>query len=218
MNQRLFELDPIGLLLHSFVLLYRDLPMWIRLNLLGLLLTLPVVTAGAARAGVYFTVRAWLLDRIDGGYTVQKAFFEGFRSYFRQGTLVGLLNLMIGVIIAFSIGFWLTSEVAVLNYVAVVGVYALLMWLICQPYIYPLLVMDTERRPPRTLWLAARLMISTPLYTLLIVLLLLGVNLIAVVLLGPVLLILDVYVALLTTQTLWVITDEPLPGLRRREV
>jgi hypothetical protein len=37
-------------------------------------------------------------------------------------------------------------------------------------------------------------------------------------LLGPVLLILDVYVALLTTQTLWVITDEPLPGLRRREV
>jgi uncharacterized membrane protein YesL len=135
MNQRLFELDPIGLLLHSFVLLYRDLPMWIRLNLLGLLLTLPVVTAGAARAGVYFTVRAWLLDRIDGGYTVQKAFFEGFRSYFRQGTLVGLLNLMIGVIIAFSIGFWLTSEVAVLNYVAVVGVYALLMWLICQPYI-----------------------------------------------------------------------------------
>ncbi|MEM6530138.1 MAG: YesL family protein [Chloroflexota bacterium] len=217
MNRRLFELDPIALLFYSMAGLYRDLPVWLRLNLLGLLFTLPIVTAGAASSGVYFAVRAWVLDQIDGAYTIQQAFFEGFRQHFWRGTAVGLLNLLCGAVILFATWFWFTSSIALLNYVAVVGIYALLWWLACQPYIYPVCVASKELAPLRVLQLAFQLVGKSPVYTLLLLLLLVGINIVAIVLLGPVLLILQVFIAILTTQALWIVTDEPLPRLRDSE-
>ncbi len=216
-TRRLFERDPLGLLIFSGQQLFRDLPVWIQINLWGLLLSVPLLSIPAARAAIYFAVEQQITDRIDGAFTPRQAFFAGFRRHFLRSTLAATLNLLIGALIVFSLFFWVNSPVAVLNYLAAVSIYFLLFWLVCQPFVFPILLAVPEQSPIGVLRLTVRLVVSTPLYALLTALLVFGINLIGIVLLGPVLLVLGTFVALLTTQALWVMTDRPLPVLQETD-
>ena len=65
------------------------------LNLLFLICSLPVVTMGAAQAGLYTAVRT-IVDKDDDTAPV-KAFFRGFKSGFIKITLVWIPLLIISV-------------------------------------------------------------------------------------------------------------------------
>lgn len=71
------------------------------LNLLFLLCSLPVVTIGAAQAGLHTAVRI-LQDPQDGRSTV-KAFFRGFKSGFGRITLAWVLFLVVDCILFYSL-------------------------------------------------------------------------------------------------------------------
>lgn len=101
--KRLFSVDsPIFQLLSRLV----DL---IVLNLLFLLCSFPVVTIGAAQAGLMTAVRALQQDK-----PVYRAFFRGFRSGFVRITLLWTLGLLLlcGLLYVFISAIWLDASLS----------------------------------------------------------------------------------------------------------
>ena len=67
------------------------------LNVLWILCCIPVITAGAATAALYHTVFQYITGQDDA---VVRPFFRGFRQNFKQGTLLGLIFLIIAAVLA----------------------------------------------------------------------------------------------------------------------
>jgi uncharacterized membrane protein YesL len=211
---RRYTLDPVGVFLLSLRQLYRRLPVWIQINFLGLLFSLPVVTFPAAQAGLYYAIREGLLERLDGRNTPRTVFFQGFRRYFIRSMVTLAIDLVVGAIIIYSFFFWASSETPFLNYVAAISLYFGIFWLVCQPFLFPVFVEYPELPPVAVLKQTMLLVVSRPLYTLLTAMLVAILNFFGLVLLGPVLLVLGALVALITIQALWLMQDQELPDLR----
>ncbi len=77
------------------------------LNILTLLCSIPIVTIGAAQAGLYHAVSN--LQKDEGSVT--KDFFHGFRSNFAQATALWLIWLGILLVIGFVVFFYLNQSV-----------------------------------------------------------------------------------------------------------
>jgi uncharacterized membrane protein YesL len=193
--------------------LYRQLPVWIQINLLGLVFSLPIVTFPAAQAALYYAVREGLLDRLDGRNSPRAVFFRGLRRYFIRSTLTLAIDLIGGAIILYSFFFWASSDIPVLNYVAAISIYFGIFWLVCQPFLFPVFVEYPELPPVAVLKQTMLLVVARPLYTLLTAMLVAILNCFGLVLLGPVLLVLSALVALVTIQALWLMQDRALPDL-----
>lgn len=103
-------------------------------NLLFVLFSLPIVTAGAALAGLYYTMLKTL--RGDGELNPFRTFWEGFRSNFKQATMVWLILLALVGVLALEI-FWcrqFAGPVALFRY----GLMALLVIVvILAAYLFP---------------------------------------------------------------------------------
>lgn len=67
------------------------------LNLLWLLCCLPVITAGASTAAAYRVCYRYVVFKDDA---VIKPFFQGFKECFWQGTLIWVLQLAVGAMLA----------------------------------------------------------------------------------------------------------------------
>lgn len=78
----------------------------ITLNLLWILCSIPIVTAGAATAAMYCVIFRQLEE---GETSVVKPFFRAFKENFRQGTILWLLIAVIGGILCFD-GFFLLGQ------------------------------------------------------------------------------------------------------------
>lgn len=76
------------------------------LNVLALVCALPVVTLGASAAGLYTAVQNLVRDE---GKPVRD-FFRGFRRNFWQATLLWLIFLAAGVLLAFGLVFYASLE------------------------------------------------------------------------------------------------------------
>ena len=72
------------------------------LNILWLLCCIPVVTAGAATSALYYTIFQYHTKSDDA---VLRPFFRGFRSNFKQATLLLLPLLAVLCLLAFDIGY-----------------------------------------------------------------------------------------------------------------
>ena len=70
------------------------------LNILWLLCSLPIVTAGASTAAMYYVVFQYINDQDDA---VLKPFLKAFKENFRTATPVWMLNLLIGLALAAGI-------------------------------------------------------------------------------------------------------------------
>ena len=88
------------------------------LHLLWLLCCLPVLTAGASTAALYYALIKDIRDE-EGHYV--RAFFKSFRTNLKQGMIIGIPDLILGVLLAMASGINLTlsSDISVtpaLNY------------------------------------------------------------------------------------------------------
>lgn len=77
------------------------------LNALWLLCCIPVITAGAATAALYHTVFQYLTEQDD---SVIRPFFQGFRQNFKQGTLLWMILLGAGAILAVDTRYLINIE------------------------------------------------------------------------------------------------------------
>lgn len=74
------------------------------LHLLWLVFSLPLVTAGASTAALYYALIKDIRDE-EGHYV--RAFIKSFRTNLKQGMLIGIPDLLIGVLLLLALRFYL---------------------------------------------------------------------------------------------------------------
>ena len=93
-----------------------DNPVWrfigklgdlILLNILWIVCSIPIVTAGAATTAVYYVTLKLVRDENDG--TI-KNFFHSFKENFVQSTIIWVILLAAGALLAFDFWFFLTGQ------------------------------------------------------------------------------------------------------------
>ena len=102
------------------------------LNMLWILCSLPIVTMGAATAGMYYTVFQYLTNEEDA---VFKPFFRGFAKNFKQATIVWVVLLATAALMVFNVRYLFAFGANNLVGVVIIVVSALL--LLVQPQILP---------------------------------------------------------------------------------
>ena len=74
------------------------------LHLLWVVCCLPVITAGAATAALYYALIKDIRDE-EGHYV--RAFFKSFRTNMKQGIIIGVPDLLLGVLLLLAVRFYL---------------------------------------------------------------------------------------------------------------
>ena len=74
------------------------------INLLFILCSLPIVTIGASATAMHYSLRRWR----EGQGSLVKDFFKSFRLNFRQATILWLVFLLLGAVLALN--FWMVSS------------------------------------------------------------------------------------------------------------
>lgn len=106
-------------------------------NLLFVVLSIPIVTIGAANAALHYTMLKTL--RSDGQIQLFSTFFRGLKENFKQATLVWLILLALAAVLGLEM-FWCAQFEAPLRWFSY-GLLALLMVeLVIGIYIFPTLV------------------------------------------------------------------------------
>lgn len=93
-----------------------DNPVWrfigklgdlIVLNILWIVTSIPIVTAGASTTALYYVTLKLVRD--EDGYTI-KSFFKSFKENFRQSTIIWLIMLTVGLILGFDLYFFMYMQ------------------------------------------------------------------------------------------------------------
>lgn len=171
---------------------WRRMGIMVAANLLWLLLSLPVVTWPAATAGLFSLVSRVVQEEL--GEASRDAsirdFWAGFRQHGLRSTLLSLLDLAGLMAIVVALAFYLQSPAEPLRWlsgpIAMIG----LIWLMAQIYLFPLLIQRASSNPLEVLREALLTAIQYPLASLSLLLTSLVVAVPAVILAGPVLLVL----------------------------
>ena len=126
----------------SLINIYYDLVPLVSLNIIWFLLTLPIVTAFPAAAGLYYATNQ-LAHQKGAGW---KTFFDGFRIHFWLSWRWGLLNAIILIVLVSNIVFYrqLEAEWSVWLGGVIIGVSIL--WGIIQLYTFPFLLEQEKQR------------------------------------------------------------------------
>lgn len=103
----------------------------ILLNILTVILSIPIVTAGAAVTALYDAM--WRILRDEG--SIYKNFFLAFKNNFKQATVIWLLALVTGVLMVFSILFYVSNEMMV---PLVLSAVFFLLWAVTVAWVFPL--------------------------------------------------------------------------------
>ena len=126
----------------TLINLYYDLVPLVSLNIIWFLLTLPIVTAFPAAAGLYYATNQ-LAHQKGAGW---KTFFDGFRIHFWLSWRWGLLNVIIILVAVSNIQFYgqLEAEWSVWLRGVIIGLSIL--WGIIQLYTFPFLLEQEKQR------------------------------------------------------------------------
>ena len=111
-------------------------------NVLWALLTIPLITAPPAAAGLYYTTNQLAHDRP----VTWRTFFEGFRLFFWVSWRWALLNLLVLAILFSNLVFYTEQEGDIFFWVRAIFIAMVIIWLLIQTYTFPLLIEQTEPR------------------------------------------------------------------------
>lgn len=111
-------------------------------NVLWALLTLLVLTAPPAAAGLYYMTNQLAHDV----QVTWRSFFDGFRQYFWISWRWALFNLLILAILLSNVFFYSEMEGEIFFWIRAVFIALVLIWLLLQTYTFPLLIEQTEPR------------------------------------------------------------------------
>lgn len=122
--------------------MYYDTIEIIKINLLWVLLTLPVVTAPGAIAGLFYTTNKLVKNEpINSG-----TFFEGFRKYFWMSWLWTLLNIVVFIIGYINFVFYQNIDGSITKWGVGIVLGLGINWSMLQLYIFPLLIEQRDKR------------------------------------------------------------------------
>jgi len=178
-------------------------------NLLWLLLCLPIVTAPASFAALYSVADLAAREKP----VAIRDFFAGFKAYFIKGTLLGLLNLVVGIIIAGNFAFYGQMEAGWAQVVRAIWIAIGAFWLLLQVYLLPMLVVQVEPKIGVALRNTVMLTLAQPFYTIIVALEVGALVVVSARLIVPVGIITMSLVALLSCVAL----NDRLAYLRRRQ-
>lgn len=126
-----------------------DNPIWrflgkfwdiIILHILWFICCIPIITIGASTTALYYVTLK--LARDDDGYTI-RSFFSSFKQNFKQATIIWLIFLFSGIILAVDLWFVLTANVVPVGtprmVLTSIFIGLMLIWLIMITYVFPIL-------------------------------------------------------------------------------
>ena len=184
--------------------LYYELFLLIGVNLAWLGLSVLVVTAPPATAGVYY-----LANQIARGESVSFGLFvEGMRRYFRRSWLLAIIVVVISVLLGGNLIFYANFANPWVRLLSVLWGYLIVFWLAMLIYLFPLLIEQEDKSLLLILRNAALLVLDNVAFTLTLGFLLLLFLLLNVGLVVPVLLILMSGLAVIQSKALLTVLEK----------
>jgi uncharacterized membrane protein YesL len=196
-----------------FKQLFNRLAVWLKLNLWFILLCIPILTIPAAKAALYHTVKEELRDPFETHLNPREEFRKAFFALLGRSFMLSLVNLLVLAIIIAAFIFWMGIEPRILKVVTILVIYFAVMWWVCQPFLFPVLVENPEIPLQEVIKKVIRLAFSQPFYALFVTFITTLLSLLGIILLGPVLLVIPTLNALITTQAYWSLTGAEIPDL-----
>jgi len=191
--------------------IFQRMAFWIPPNLWAVLLSIPIVTWPAAKAALYKTVVDGLRDPSGIRIMPRQVFRQAFFQYLSKSILLSFFNLLVLVTILISIYFWIGQGQRLLNYVAIIALIFFMMWWMCQPFLFPVMVENPSLSLPQLIRQVIILVSRQPLNAFLVTLTTTLITLLGLVLLGPILLLIPSLAALISIQAYWAMVGEEIP-------
>lgn len=130
------------ILKEAFIEAYDNFYSLMMINVLWFLVTLLLITAPAAAAGLYYSTN----QLVHHGSVSWKTFMEGFRKHFWLGCRWALVNLFVLATLVANFIFYAGFEGDWTALVQGVVVWLAILWLLLQLYTFPLLLEQVDRR------------------------------------------------------------------------
>lgn len=108
------------------------------LNFICILCCLPIVTAGASITAMYYVTLK--MARNDESYII-RGFFHSFRQNLKQGIVIHLIMLIVGILLLFDLYFarFMQSESKLYTALAIIFMIGLILYMMILTYVYPVL-------------------------------------------------------------------------------
>jgi len=140
------------------------------------ILTLFMLAPNPATAGIYYVTHRIARER----RVYFSDFIQGLKRYFFKSLLLLFANLLISALLLTNILFYtLQPPTPILRYTAIIWLYGLFLWVEMQLYGLPLLIEQSNKSILLVLRNAVLLVMSDPLYTTILLVLLLGMSLLS---------------------------------------
>ena len=107
------------------------------LNIIWLFFSLPIITVGPATAAMYAVVRKWHLDQEQ---SVIRCFLHEFRSYFKQGIVIGTAWVFLGCLLAVDIVFFLNIPSNLRVVLLAIAVLVFVLYSMTSAFLFPVWV------------------------------------------------------------------------------
>lgn len=125
----------------SFVKIYYDILNIIIVNVLWVLLSLPIITAPGAMAGLFYTT-----NRLAKNESISaRTFFDGFRKYFWASWRWTLMNMIVFLAIYMNYDYYLIAEGPNAKWLVGIVIGFGMIWIMLQLFIFPLLIEQREK-------------------------------------------------------------------------
>ncbi|MGQ9518241.1 MAG: DUF624 domain-containing protein [Anaerolineae bacterium] len=162
-------------------LFWEELFTFVICNLLVIALCIPVLTAPAAIVALYYVCDLAARDKA----IAIRDFFTGYRQYFLKGTLLILLDVLLGFLLVSNILFYGQFEATWAIIVRAIWIAITFFWALIQVYLVPMFVVQIEPKI-RTAWKNAALMVlAQPFFCAAIAVILLTVAVLSLIFIIP---------------------------------
>ncbi|MBQ8640078.1 MAG: YesL family protein [Lachnospiraceae bacterium] len=105
------------------------------LTLLWFVCCIPIVTIGPASTAVYYVTLKLVRD--EESYTV-RSFFKSFKENFKQGAVIGLIMLFLGIFFIWDIYLYFTMGSQIMTIIGILFLGIFMLYLFTLTYVFPL--------------------------------------------------------------------------------
>lgn len=180
------------ILLVSFKLIFKNIHYLIRINIKFLISSLIIVSIPVANSIMIQNIHT--LMRTEGVIKYKKEIEveESFKKLIAKSYICSILQLIVLVVIFFSINFWLTQSKLELQIFSILAIYGLVLYLLISNYIFISLVLNKNININKNFKLTFWLIFKRPFESLLFTVVSLLLLIFGIILLGPILLLIPV--------------------------
>lgn len=196
----------------SFKLMFQQIQFWIRPNIWMVLLSIPVITAPAAKAALYQTVAAGLRDPALIHTNPRQEVKAGFFKHILRALGLAILKWLVLSVILGATWFWVTQQTWLLRSISIITLYAFVLWWLAIGYLYPVMIENETSSIFQVAKKAFLLVLKKPFDSLLFAVVSTLLNIFGVILLGPILLVVPALRSILHLQGYWYVTGQVIPG------